>query len=333
MEKDKVSIIVAIYNSEKFIRKCIESIVGQTYRNLEIILVDDGSPDRSGEICDEYKNKDKRIKVIHKKNGGACDARNRGLEEVTGKYLTIIDGDDWMAEDYVSYLMNIINRFNVDMAISDNVFTTRDLHQIKRDSLEKVSPEEAVARIIYPIVPIGPWSKMYSSKLIKDNAINFNTPWSGEGLYFSAMAAYHSKAVGIGHRKVYVYRMNNENSGLTKYNIVMGINALDNIKNIKNKICTNNVRLINAINWHIWKNNFYLLKLIVATGNEKKEKELYSECKSYLRRTMVGVAINSDVSLKSKMMIIVKSIFPRMIALCEIRKEQKDLKEDLKNNT
>ena len=91
----KISIIVPIYNVEKYIRKCIESIINQTYRNIEIILVDDGSPDNCGKICDEYAKKDSRVKVIHKKNGGLSDARNKGTEVATGEYIMYVDSDDY----------------------------------------------------------------------------------------------------------------------------------------------------------------------------------------------------------------------------------------------
>lgn len=91
---DKISIVVPIYNIEDCLIPCIESIINQTYTNLEIILVDDGSPDNCGEICDEYAKKDNRIKVIHKKNGGLSDARNAGIDAATGEYLGFVDGDD-----------------------------------------------------------------------------------------------------------------------------------------------------------------------------------------------------------------------------------------------
>ena len=107
---EKVSAIVAIYKSEKFLPKLIDSIINQTWQNLEILLVDDGSPDNSGAICDDYASRDDRIRVIHKKNGGACEARNVGLAEATGEYILIIDGDDWLELDYVAYLMNLIHQ-------------------------------------------------------------------------------------------------------------------------------------------------------------------------------------------------------------------------------
>ena len=93
---DLVSIIIPVYKVEEYLEKCIESVTSQSYTNLEIILVDDGSPDNSGKICDSFAEKDKRIKVIHKENGGLSDARNVGIRMSTGKYLVLLDSDDWI---------------------------------------------------------------------------------------------------------------------------------------------------------------------------------------------------------------------------------------------
>lgn len=109
MLNQKVSIIVAIYNVERYVSKCIETIINQTYENLEIILVDDGSSDRSSDLCDSYARLDKRVRVIHKKNGGLSSARNAGLDIMTGEYVMLIDGDDYLSLDAVSSLMNILN--------------------------------------------------------------------------------------------------------------------------------------------------------------------------------------------------------------------------------
>ncbi len=98
MEK-LVSVIVAVYNIEEYLPRCVDSILAQTYRNLEIILVDDGSKDQSGSICDSYAEKDRRIKVIHKKNGGLSDARNAGMDAASGEYIGFVDGDDWIEPD------------------------------------------------------------------------------------------------------------------------------------------------------------------------------------------------------------------------------------------
>ena len=168
----KVSIVVAIYKSEKFLDKLIKSIINQTHKNIEVILVDDGSPDNSGAVCDKYASQDSRIQVLHKKNGGACDARNKGMELVTGEYLSIIDGDDWLEPDYIEYLLGMCVDTDSDMSMCKNIFTTRDRVQVTDDHIEVLTPEEAAVQIIYPKIPIGPWAKLYKTSLIKDNHID-----------------------------------------------------------------------------------------------------------------------------------------------------------------
>lgn len=125
---DKVSIIVPIYGIEQFISQCIESLLNQTYLNLEIILVDDGSKDRSGKICDEYAKKDSRITVYHKQNGGLTSARNYGLERTTGEWIMHIDGDDWIEPDAVERLLNEANKTNADIVFADFWFDYPDKH-------------------------------------------------------------------------------------------------------------------------------------------------------------------------------------------------------------
>ena len=118
MKQPLVSVIVPIYKVEPYLRRCLDSIVKQTYTNLEIILVDDGSPDGCPQICDEYAARDKRIIVIHKKNGGLSDARNAGLDICKGEYISFVDSDDWTNENYIANLLDIITKNN--MLICDN---------------------------------------------------------------------------------------------------------------------------------------------------------------------------------------------------------------------
>lgn len=99
MDNKKISVVVPVYNVELYLEKCVNSIINQKYRNLEIILVDDGSPDNSGKICDSFLEKDNRIKVIHKSNGGLSDARNAGIDIATGDFITFVDSDDWIEQD------------------------------------------------------------------------------------------------------------------------------------------------------------------------------------------------------------------------------------------
>lgn len=117
----KISIIVPIYNVEVYLRKCLDSIVNQTYKNLEIILVDDGSLDNCGRICDEYATNDERIKVIHKQNGGVSSARNAGLEIATGEYIGWVDSDDWIELDMFEYLVKNAQTYKADITVCSRI--------------------------------------------------------------------------------------------------------------------------------------------------------------------------------------------------------------------
>jgi len=113
---DLISVIVPVYNVEKYLNRCVDSIINQTYKNLEIILIDDGSTDNSGKICDTYSQQDKRITVIHKNNGGQGSARNIGLDICKGDYIGFVDSDDWITPDMYEYLLNILKANNSDCA-------------------------------------------------------------------------------------------------------------------------------------------------------------------------------------------------------------------------
>lgn len=325
---EKVTIVVAIYKSENFLDKLIKSIISQTYTNLEIILVDDGSPDNSGSICDEYAQKDDRIIVIHKKNGGACEARNVGLEHATGEYISIIDGDDWLEKDYVEYLMNLIRSTNAEMAMTDSIFTTRDREQIQKDTVKVWTPEEAFVEIIYPRIPIGPWNKMYKRSLIEKNNIDFNRPWSGEGLWFSSRAAQFANCVAVGHRKIYNYRLNNTESGLTHYNLQMGINASENIEYIGQQMIIRTPRTFRAVNWHIWKNYCFQLFLIIATDSIDENRVRYNNCIKNIRERLIEVILYSELGFRKKVKMLIQGIFPVWYAKRDLAKQKKALIAD-----
>ena len=224
--------------------------------------------------------------------------------------------------------MRLIIKTDSEMAMTDNIFTTRDQKQVSKDEIRKITPEEAATLIIYPVIPIGPWNKIYKRSLIVDNNISFSVPWSGEGLYFSVMAAQYANAVGLGHRKIYNYRLNNAGSGLTNYNIIMGTNALKNIKYIGENLVIKTEKLQNAVNWHIWKNYNFVLKLIIATNEVNNNKKLYNECIENIRKMMFKVINKSEIRMKEKMKVLIISLFPVFYAKKSIKKEKKALNND-----
>lgn len=124
--KNMISVIIPIYKVEKYLSRCIESVIGQTYSNLEIILVDDGSPDKCPLIIDEYAKKDKRIKVIHKENGGLSSARNAGLEIAIGEYVTFVDSDDTIDDKMYEILYNLLKKYDSDISICQLIRVNED---------------------------------------------------------------------------------------------------------------------------------------------------------------------------------------------------------------
>jgi glycosyltransferase involved in cell wall biosynthesis len=116
---DLISIIIPVYKVEKYLEQCMNSVFNQTYRNIEIILIDDGSPDRCGLMCDEYAVKDSRVKVVHKTNGGVSAARNKGLEEADGDWILFVDSDDWVESDVCEVALKTAMENNADIVMFD----------------------------------------------------------------------------------------------------------------------------------------------------------------------------------------------------------------------
>lgn len=173
MKKTLISIIVPVYNVEKYISRCVESLIGQSYKNIEIILVDDGSTDESGMICEQYANKDNRIKVIHKKNGGLSDARNVAIPLSKGEYISFVDSDDWVSKFYIENLYNAITKNYSDIAMSwfENVFEDRNIASKPVNILEKyqcMNVEMCLKKMLYQDnIETSAWGKLYKRQIIE----------------------------------------------------------------------------------------------------------------------------------------------------------------------
>lgn len=176
---DLVSIIVPVYKVEKYLQRCVSSLLNQTYHKLEIILVDDGSPDNCGKICDNYAAQDNRIKVIHKENGGLSDARNAAIPLAQGVYISFVDSDDWVSEKYVEHLYEAIKKDNSDLAFSwfANVFEGQEQdisrHSIaEENNIENYTPlnsHDCLKKMLYQNgVECCAWGKLYKKEIISD---------------------------------------------------------------------------------------------------------------------------------------------------------------------
>ncbi len=305
--KDKISVIVPIYKVEKYLRKCVESVINQSYSNLEIILVDDGSPDKCPVICDEYSKKDNRIIVIHKPNGGLSDARNYGIEKATGKYISFIDSDDYVSYDYIEYLYNNIKRENADISIVlPQTFFKEETNIKVKNKPEKIrvfNSKTALITMLYQKeFDTSAWGKLYKKDLF-DN-IKFPVGKLYEDISTIYKTFLKSDTIVYSNQKKYFY--------LKRKDSIMGQNfkekdmdyifqaedMYNDVKKINDEIeVAARCRLINA--------NFSILKKMYILG----KKNIYSKrIKNNIKELRKNILFNKDTRLKTKMAILISYI-------------------------
>lgn len=216
--EDLISIIVPVYNVEKYLDRCMESIVNQTYQNLEILLIDDGSTDNSGQKCDEWAKKDSRIKVIHKENGGVSSARNIGLEEATGKYIGFVDSDDYIDENMYEIMHKEIKKEKINFVICDVhiVSSNNEMNNIETNEYEfEIINKIQVLEKFYPYTG-QIWRCLFIRQKLKD--IKFNTAmYIAEDLNFicNYILNCEDNSMFITIRKKLYYYAIRENSATT----------------------------------------------------------------------------------------------------------------------
>lgn len=311
MEK-KVSIIIPIYNVEKFVGECINSAINQDYKNIEIILVDDGSSDKSGIICDEYAQKDKRICVLHKNNGGVSSARNAGIEISTGEYICFIDGDDHVSEDYVSYLMALIEEKNADVSLSMSYYADYQNKQNKNKNTKVITGKEATIQIMSYNIAIGVYNKLFTRKSIVENVKFEEELCMGEGFNFNTDVFQRVNRVAIGYRKIYFYRKNNNESVTTKFDAQKWENGLLAIKKIKDKMLIKDNEMIDAWKFANWRTNVDIYTLLISTKNEKNFDELYRKCLQKGRKDW-KYAFKTSTATREKIRALIMILCPRML--------------------
>lgn len=230
MTDAKITVIIPVYNVEPYLHQCLDSVINQTYQNLEIIIVDDGSPDRCGEICDEYALKDSRIQVIHKKNGGLSAARNDALKKVTGEWISFVDSDDWCELDLYEKVIEkacesqaeivmfslFRNLPNSEERISafDRDFETSDRKTISSLQYSALSYRYNP----YPSASLWgqgfPWDKLFKTSLIKDHNLRFaENIRANEDVIFNIHAFQHATKVKFFDLPLYHWRLNPESIG------------------------------------------------------------------------------------------------------------------------
>ncbi len=217
-ETERISVIIPIYDVEKYLDRCIQSVVDQTYKNLEIILVDDGSPDRCGEICDVWAEKDPRIRVIHQNNSGVSSARNAGLQAALGDYITFCDSDDEILPDYLFHLMEAPESY--DLVISGFVYIDEKGMKKGDQAYPFILGEQDASSVLDLIGVCGfsnVWAKRFKRSMIEQHQIRFDSALSfAEDTLFAAEYAIRCQSILVLDSADYRYRKDGA-AGLSSY--------------------------------------------------------------------------------------------------------------------
>ena len=218
-----ITIIIPIYKVEKYIRQCVDSVIAQTYRDLEIILVDDGSPDNCPQICDEYSRKDSRVKVIHKINGGLIAARKSGLKAATGEYVCFVDGDDWIEPDMYERVAESIAKHPSDCVITQFYFSYPDREDNSDYKLDhEFYTRDELEQLVYPTMlfdgafykfGIYPccWTKVFKKEILEKHIYDVDDRIRmGEDIAFTYPCLMECQTVSFVDKALYHYRINPE---------------------------------------------------------------------------------------------------------------------------
>ena len=227
-----VTIIVPIYNVEIFLKRCVDSILNQTYKNLEIILVNDGSPDLCGNICDKYVKLDNRVTVIHKENGGLSDARNAGIERAKGEFIAFIDSDDWIHETYIEILYKQLRETNSDISVCNFFMTSTENFQVDNSKNETYmySNIEALEQLYgeLDVQLITAWGKLFRRELF--DGISFPVGRIHEDEFTTYKLIYKANKIVLTTAQLLYYWQREDSIMGDRYNLKNKLDQIDALK-------------------------------------------------------------------------------------------------------
>lgn len=311
-----VSVIVPVYNVEKYLVRCVDSILKQSYNNLQIILVDDGSNDKSALICDEYTKKDTRILVIHKNNGGLSEARNVGIDNAKGDYICFIDSDDFVRETYVKDLLSIILEYNADIAVclfeKGNSDRFKDIIDENQPNIIVLNNIEALNKLYDEVLNVSMivvWNKLYSKNLF--NKIRFPIGKIHEDEFTMPKLLFEADKIVIINKKDYYYFQSPNSIMRSEFKI----NRLDALEAFEERINLFNQKGLNELANKALSAYIYILIryiCIIDNLNDKKYQKAKNTLIKKLKDTRKFIFNTKKVSIKQKIQILIFSISPKV---------------------
>ena len=316
MSSPLITVIVPVYNNDSFLSECIESILNQSYRKLEVIVVDDGSIDSSFSICKKYEKLDSRVKAIRQDNMGVSVARNKALNQASGDFVCFVDSDDFLAEDFVEYMLHLINETDSQIAIvPDVIYYPTVEREYSEEELKTVTwtGEKTACEMLYGKIEIGPWNKLIKREIIEKNNIRFNEELAGgEGYLFSIESFSEATRVAVGHKRVYYYRVDNYKSTMSKFRHNIFHDSLKSVGIMQNKFLGKK-KLEKACRYAYWRVYITFLNNLIATGSIKENFNdfniLVHNSRKYAYRSFFA-----EVPLKRKAKDLLYFVSPSFVA-------------------
>ena len=312
-----VSIIVPVFNVEEYLDNCISSIVCQTYKNIEILLIDDGSTDNSANICDQWKEKDKRIKVWHKENSGISAVRNMGIKFCNGEYLLFVDSDDIVHEKYVEVLLNSLFENNCEMAMINWIdkfsdgserkheFSTLNKLLNREEFLDHIEDKNSYKGMV--------WNKIFSKKIIEENNIYFDEKifYAEDFLFVVRYASKIEKIYYEFDEHLYYYFSRNGSATRTEFNYKKAtfLNIFDELIEI---FQSNNVDTGRLKKHHLY---FYFLAMFYL-DNKKFPRNDYKRMR---KKYMIDIINSKKISCFGKIKVFLMAYLPDITFLVEKR--------------
>lgn len=299
--KGKVSVIVPVWNAHDYIGKCVDSIINQTYKNIEILLVDDGSTDDSLQICKEYEKKDERVRVFHKKNGGQGSARNLGLDNCTGEYIGFVDNDDWIFPTMYERLVELINKYGANVARCDDLSDETQINALHNVE-ETTCGDEQYRKLIYCDI----WGGHVTDRLFRREVIGDNRfPHSKtiEDMRFMRLILSNINMEAHTNEMLYFYTVRQNNTSFVYARTF--VNSYERAEEYQS-------RYIEAcVKWPEYKELLLTKSTTFACGSirillkeNKKNTDEYKKMIQFLKKYKNEILQNKNISIKYKLFVL-----------------------------
>lgn len=315
MSKPLISIILPIYNIEKYLDKCINSVLKQTYQHIEIILVNDGSTDHCPQICDKYKSIDRRIVVLHKTNGGLSDARNFGIKASNGLYITCIDPDDYVDFDYVEYLYDLIIKYKTKMSICQSKVHYANGSIKERGGLgdEVIDAKMCLERMLYhDVIDTSAWGKLYHRDLFNEVEYPKGKLFEDIGTTYKLIMQCDSIAVGYESKYHYIIRNNSIVTGAftpSKFDLLEMTDEMASNVNISFPDLEKA-----TLRRRVYARLSTINQMLYTTNYESMRHDMIK----FVKQNRTDILKNAKAPLRDKIAIILLSISYSLYKLCWI---------------